>query len=116
MDDFDQVEQLTRRITAAVGRAALIGIPVWLALLLVYPLTGLGIMPCFFLATLTAAAIVFAAERLRSRERRAAQVAGPAGGTATARPRRQLTPLGAAALTLAVVVALIYVIFILRSA
>ena len=94
-------------------RGALVGFPTWIALLWLLPLTGLGVMPCFTLATLLAVAAVVLAERYRRRRAGAPAPEGPAGG---ARPRRPMSPLAAAGLTLAGVALLIYVVFVIRSA
>jgi hypothetical protein len=104
-DDFDQIERLTRR----VGRAALVGVPTWIVLLAVLPFTGLGVGACLALATGIAIAAVIAAERLRGRDRSRAP-AGRARG-----PRRAMSPLAAAGLTLLAVAIIVYVVFVLRS-
>jgi hypothetical protein len=104
-DDFDQIERLTRR----VGRAALVGVPTWSVLLAVLPFTGLGVGACLALATGIAIAAAIGAERLRGRDRSAAPAERPPG------PRRALSPLAAAGLTLLAVAIIAYVVFVLRS-
>jgi len=104
-DDFDQIERLTRR----VGRAALVGVPTWILLLALLPFTGMGVTGCLLVATVLAVAAIVVAERLRGRPQ-----AGPAGAP---RSRRgPLSPLAAAGLTLAAVLLVVYVIFVVRAA
>ena len=67
-------------------------------------------LPCFFGASLLAAIVVVVAER-RHRRRQAR----PAGPARTA-PRRAMSPLTAAGLTLAGVALLAYVLFVIRAA
>ena len=106
MDDFDQIERVTR----LVGRSAAVGIPTWIVLLALLPLTGLGPLPCLSLATLLAGALVVVVERRRSRRERAE--ASPGAG----RPRRPMSALTAALLTLGGVALLVYVVFVIRAA
>jgi hypothetical protein len=85
-------------------------LPTWIVLLAVLPFaTGLGPLACLSLATLVAAAAVVAVERRRSRK-----AAQPAGGPPA--PRRPMSALSAAGLTLGAVALVVYVIFVLRSA
>jgi hypothetical protein len=85
-------------------------LPVWILLLGVLPpATGLGPLACLSLATLLAAAAVVVVERRRAR-RGARPADGPPG------PRRPMSALTAAGLTLGGVALLIYVVFVLRSA
>jgi hypothetical protein len=105
-DDFDRIERLTRRVV----RGALVGVPTWVVLLAVLPFTGLGVGPCLALATGLAIAAVIAADRLRGRDRPPAAPARGAG------PRRSLSPLAAAALTLLAVAIIAYVVFVISSA
>ena len=88
-------------------RGAAIGVPVWIVLLAALPATGLGVGACLALATGLAIAAVVVAQRLRGREPRAAS---------GARPRRAMSPLAAAALTLGVLAVLVYVILVTRAA
>ncbi len=105
LDEFDQIERVTRRVV----RGALIGFPTWILLLWLLPLTGLGVLPCFFGATLLAAIVVVVAER-RHRRRH-----GRAPGPAEPRRRRPMSPLAAAALTLGAVALLAYVLFVISA-
>ncbi|HEX2503807.1 MAG TPA: hypothetical protein VHK00_07685 [Miltoncostaeaceae bacterium] len=91
-------------------RGAAIGVPVWIVLLAALPATGLGVGACLALATGLAIAAVVMAARLRGREPRAGRAASGA------RPRRAMSPLAAAALTLGVVAVLVYVILVIRAA
>jgi hypothetical protein len=85
-------------------------LPVWIVLLAVLPfVTGMGPLACLSLATLVAVVAVVLVERRRSR-----RDARPAGAPAVA--RRPMGALTAAGLTLGVVVVLIYVVFVLRTA
>jgi hypothetical protein len=92
-----------------VARGAAVGLPTWVVLLAALPATGLGVVACLALATLVAVVAVVLAERLRPREQEP-----PAGGGR--RPRRAMSPLAAAALTLAAVGLVVYVIFVVRAA
>jgi hypothetical protein len=92
-----------------VARGALVGVPTWLVLLALLPFTGLGIGACLALATGLAIAAVVAVERLRGRERAPAPAARRGG------PRRSMSPLAAAGLTLLTVAIVAYVIFVIRS-
>jgi len=107
MDDFDQIEHVTR----LVGRTAAVGVPTWIVLLAVLPFTGLGVLACLSLATLLAGVVVVVVERRRSRRGEAAR---PAAGAP--RARRPMSPLTAALLTLGGVALLVYVVFVLRAA
>ena len=81
----------------------------WLVLLGVLPpATGLGPLACLSMATILAAAAVVVVER-----RRARREARPAGGPPA--PRRPMSALTAAGLTLGAVALLVYVLFVLRS-
>ena len=81
----------------------------WLVLLGVLPpATGLGPLACLSLATLLAAGAVVVVER-----RRARREARPAGSPPA--PRRPMSALTAAGLTLGAVALLVYVLFVLRS-
>ncbi len=88
------------------------GIPVWLLLLLLLPLSGLGPLPCLSIATVLAVAAIVLAERRRTRR--------AAGATTDGELRRgeraPMSALTAAALTLGVVVLLVYVVFVIRAA
>jgi hypothetical protein len=103
-DDFDQVE----RITGRVLRGAAVGVPVWILLLALLPFTGLGVMACLLGATAVAVAAVVAAERVHAR-RATPRRAGARG------PRRRMSPLAAAGITLAAVLVVVYVIFVLSA-
>jgi len=104
-DDFDQIERLTRR----VARGAAVGVPTWIVLLALLPFTGLGVGACLALATGLAIVAVIVAERLRGRDR------PPGAASPRARPRRAMSPLAAAGLTLLAVAIVVYVIFVIRS-
>jgi hypothetical protein len=108
VDDFDQIERVTR----LVGRTAAVGIPTWIVLLAVLPFTGLGALACLSLATLLAGALVVVVERRRSRGGEAAEEAA----VGTPRARRPMGPLTAAALTLGGVALLAYIVFVVRAA
>lgn len=110
-DDFDQIERLTRR----VGRGAAVGLPTWIVLLGLLPLTGWGPLACLSLATVLAVGVVFGAERRRTR-RLAADEAGHGDIARRRGERRPMSALPAVALTLAAVIALIYVVFVIRAA
>ena len=84
--------------------------PTWIVLLAVLPFTGLGVGACLTRATALAVGAVIGAERLRSRGGPPSAEPGPA------RPRRSMSPLAAAALTLGVVAVLIYVVWVIRAA
>lgn len=105
-DDIDRIERLTRR----VARGAAIGVPTWIVLLALLPFTGLGVGACLALATGLAIAAALGAERLRGRDR------PPTPASPRGRPRRAMSPLAAAGLTLLGVAILVYVIFVIRSA
>ena len=107
MDDFEQVERVTR----LVGRSAAVGIPTWIVLLALLPLTGMGPLPCLSLATLLAGALVVVVERRRSRRGERAEASPGA-----VRPRRPMGALTAALLTLGGVALLVYVVFVIRAA
>ena len=109
MDDFDQIERVTR----LVGRTAAVGIPTWIVLLAVLPFTGLGPLACLSLATLLTGALVVVVERRRSRR---GEAEATEAGTGTARARRPMSPLTAAALTLGGVALLAYIVFVIRAA
>ena len=98
-----------------MGRCAAVGFPVWLVLLLLIPQTGMGPMPCLFLATLLTAAVVVAVERRRGRRARAAgePVAGSPGRPAERRP---MSALAGAGIALGAVVVLAYIIFVMAAA
>ncbi len=93
-----------------VGRAAALGVPVWLVLLLLLPLTGMGPLACMSGATLLTAGAVVWADR-RSRRRGPEADDGPPDGA-----RTPMSPLAAAGLTLAGVALLAYVIFVIVTA
>lgn len=106
MDDFDRIEQVTRR----VGRSAAVGIPVLVLALALLPFTGLGPLACLSLAVLLAVGAVVVVERRRAR--RGAAGTGPAGRAS----RGPMSPATAAALTLGAVALLAYVVFVIRAA
>ena len=113
LDDFDQIERVTRM----VGRAALVGVPVWIVLLALLPLTGMGVLPCLFGATALAVVAIVVAERRRARRLVAAEARGEPGEPELRRgERRPMSPLVAAALTLAAVGFAAYIILVLRAA
>ena len=91
-------------------RAAAVGVPTWIALLALLPFTGMGVGACLAVATALAIAAVVGAERLRARGPRER---APRRGRG---PRRSMSPLAAAGLTLAAVAVLVYVIFVIRAA
>ena len=107
MDEFDQIERVTQRVV----RGALVGFPTWILLLWVLPLTGLGVLPCFLGASVLAAIVVVLAERRHRRRHAAAAQAEPG----PAKPRRPMSPLAAAGLTLAGVALLAYILFVIRA-
>jgi hypothetical protein len=106
LDEFDQIERVTRRVV----RGALIGFPTWILLLWLLPLTGLGVLPCFVAASALAAIVVVLAERRHRRRQSGPSPTGPP------RPRRAMSPLTAAGLTLGAVALLAYVLFVIRAA
>jgi len=108
LHEFDQIQRVTER----VGRGAAVGIPTWLVLLLLLPLSGMGALPCLVGATLIAAGIVIWAERRRAR-RRDAEADEARGGTPEP---RQMSPLAAVGLTLGAVVLLAYIVLVIRAA
>jgi hypothetical protein len=93
---------------------AALGIPVWILLLWLLPLSGMGPLPCLTLATALTAGVVVLAERRRARRLRddgdADAPTGPRGR------RGPMSAPAAVALTLGVVVLLVYVLFVIRSA
>lgn len=94
-----------------MGRAVVVGLPVWVLLLGLLPLSGLGPGPCLALATLVALGAVIWADRSHAR-----RTAAPADAAHRPRAaRRQMGPLAAAGLTLGVVLVLVYVIFVFRA-
>lgn len=105
MDEFDQIERVTQRVV----RGALVGFPTWILLLWLLPLTGLGVLPCFVGASVLAAIVVVLAERRHRRRHATPAEAGPP------RERRSMSPLAAAGLTLAGVVLLAYILFVIRA-
>lgn len=97
-----------------MGRAAAVGIPVWIVLLAVLPATGLGPLPCLSLATLLAAGAVVLAERRRSRRLRAERDAP--GEPLRRGERGPMAASTAVGLTLGAVALLVYVLFVIRAA
>ena len=108
LPEFDWIDG----IKARVGRAAAIGIPIWLVLLFLFPFTGMGALPCMMGATLITAGVVLWADRRRERRARAEG----AGERRADAPRRPMGPLTAAALTLGGVLLVAYVLFIIVTA
>ncbi len=93
---------------------AAVGLPVWILLLWLLPLSGMGPLPCLTLATALAVVAVVLVERRRARRLRAA-----GDGEAAASPRGRRGPMSApaaVALTLGVVALLVYVLFVIRAA
>jgi hypothetical protein len=113
LDDFDRIERVTR----LVGRSALVGFPVWILLLALLPLTGMGVLPCLLGATVLTAAAVVVVERRRARRATAAGDAAATGdhGAPPGR-RRPMSAPAAVALTLGAVVLLAYVVLVIRAA
>ena len=111
LDEFDQIQRVTQRVV----RGALVGIPTWLVLLLLFPLTGLGVLPCLLGATIVTIAVVVLAER-RHRRRHADADAGGGDARTVARTRKPMSALTAVALTLGGVALLAYVLFVIRAA
>jgi hypothetical protein len=113
LDDFDQIERLTRR----VGRGALVGFPVWIVLLALLPLTGMGVLACLTGATALAVAAVIVAERRRNRRLAAREAVGGGPGEPPLRrgERRPMSPLTAVALTLGAVALLAYVVLVIQA-
>jgi hypothetical protein len=112
LQDFEDVERITRAFVYWSKWALIVGLPIWLVLLVVVPRSGLGLMASLGLSTLLAAGAVLLAERQWGRG------PAPAGGEQGPVPRRRrerrpMSPLRAVVLTLASVVLVIYVIFIL---
>ena len=91
-----------------MARGAVVGVPTWIVLLALLPFTGLGVVACLALATGLAIVVVVVAERLR-RDGRGGQV------PRRDRPRRAMSPLAAAGLTLLAVAIVAYVIFVISS-
>ena len=110
MDDFDDVDRITRAV-AHWGRWGLVvGFPVWLVLLVLVPRVGLGAIGSLALSTLAASIVVVAAERVGRRRAGAPDAAGtPARAP---RRRRPMSAPVAVALTLGGVVLVAYVVFI----
>lgn len=112
LQDFEDVERITRAFVYWSKWGLIVGLPIWLVLLVVVPASGLGAIGSLSLSTLLATGVVVLAERVWGRR------ASPAEGDAEAAPRRRrerrpMSPLRAVILTLASVVLVIYVIFIL---
>lgn len=112
MDDFDDVERITRAFVRWARTALVVGLPLWLLLLLVMPRTGLSPLAALSASTVLAGGVVVVAERVRR-----ARI-GRAAADAEVRPRgapRARRPMSAGAavlLTLAGVAAVVYVLFI----
>ncbi len=106
LDGYDRIGRVTRRVV----RGALIGFPTWILLLWLLPLTGLGVLPCFFAAGALAATVVVLAERRHRRRQSRPEPTGPP------RARRAMSPLTAAGLTLGGVALLAYILFVIRAA
>ena len=85
--------------------------PTWIVLLALFPLTGLGVLPCLLGATLVTAAVIVVADRRRSRRDAAA-----APGAAAPRERRPMGALAGAGIALGLVVVLAYVVLVARAA
>ncbi len=85
-------------------RIAAVAVPAWVVLLLLVPLTGLGIMPSLLTATLLAAGAGAGVEMRRGAPR------------PRARRRAPMSAARAVALTLLAVALLAYVVFVLRAA
>ena len=102
---FDQVERITNRVL----RGAAVGVPVWIVLLGLLPFTGLGVAACLLGATAVAVAAMVVAERAHARRAAPPEHAGARG------PRRRMSPLAAAAITLGAVLLVVYVIFVLSA-
>jgi hypothetical protein len=107
MDEFDRMERLTRR----VGRAAVVGVPSWILLLWVVPLTGLGVLGSLLAASALESGAVVAVDRRDARRARR-----PASAPGRERPRPRVTPGAAVALTLGAVALLAYVIWVASAA
>lgn len=86
--------------------------PLWILLLALLPLTGMGVLPCLSGATLLSGAVVVLDHRRRAR--READAAAP--GARGPRARRPMGALGGAGVALAVVALLAYVLFVVRAA
>lgn len=86
--------------------------PLWILLLALFPLTGLGVLPCLFGATLVTGVVVVLADRRRARR----EAGAPAPGSGAAPARRPMGALGGAGVALAVVAVLAYVLFVVRAA
>jgi len=103
--EFDQVERITNRVL----RAAAIGVPVWILLLALLPFTGLGVGACLLGATAVAVAAIVVVDRGHARRAAAPGHAGARG------PRRRMSPLAAAGITLGAALVVAYVIFVLSA-
>ncbi|MEQ8834642.1 MAG: hypothetical protein RIB67_09395 [Miltoncostaeaceae bacterium] len=113
MRDFDDVERMTRAFRAWARTALIVGLPVWLVLLLTVPRLGLGPMPSLALASLVAAVLVVVAERLRRGGLRRRGATGGAPGPGPAAPRRPMSAVTAVLLTLGIVIAVAYTLFVI---
>lgn len=111
MEDFEDVERITRTFVHWSKWSLIVGLPIWLVLLVVVPASGLGAIGSLSLSTLLAAGAVVLAERRLGRRTDPAGEA-PRGG-ARRRRRAPMSPVRAVFLTLVAVVAAIYVIFII---
>jgi hypothetical protein len=98
--EFDRIERLTWRVV----RIAAVAVPTWVVLLLLVPLTGLGIMPSLLTATALATGAGAGVEMRRGTPRR------------RARARAPMSAGRAVVLTLLAVALLAYVVFVLRAA
>lgn len=112
LQDFEDVERITRAFVYWSKWGLIVGLPIWLVLLVVVPSSGLGAIGSLGVSTLLATGVVVLAERLRGR--RASPAEGdPGAAPPRPRERRPMSPLRAVILTLASVVLVVYVVFIL---
>lgn len=113
MSDFEDVERMTRAFVHWAKFALLIGLPFWLALLVLIPQLGLGLNASLLSSSVVAVAITVAAERVWVR--RVAPASGdgaPSGAMSRRRARRPMSAARAVILTLVGVAVAAYVIFI----
>jgi hypothetical protein len=115
MDDFDEIERMTRAFTRWAKAALIVGLPLWLVLLVVVPRSGLGSLASLTLSTLVAGTVVIGARVGLSRRRRRSAALAARGATGAPRLRAPMSAPRAVLLTLAGVVVVVYVVFILAT-
>jgi hypothetical protein len=104
--DFDDIARLTRTFVH-YGKAFLIALPLWLALLVLLPRWGLGEVTSLLGASLIAGGLAVAGARMTRRP--------DAGTPAAAGPRRRINPPGRLTLVGLTAVIVLYLVLVLRA-